>query len=713
MKLEYVWIYNYRNFIKNQEFNLTGDLKIKSQYDEKSNTLKIKVEDNDRKSLYKGNIIDISAIVGRNGSGKTTMAKMLMDYMPSINIILNEDKDIFNIDNKERIERAVWIFSTEENYNKKILIFSRNVNVVKNTTIQSKVIYDFEETFKQLKNVHIVYLSNVFNAAELRNDYYERNIKESEIQVQQMYTPAMILKSSSDKFRKMFGYRTNDNNYLRTIHRYAENMSSSIRLNYLKRQEELFLNCYSKVSQEVRDELSIFNNYDLQVADFKAYEKDMSQYWDYEKCDFKKEFRNLDEIEQVLIEAQRIYSLLKARLEKGNNKSMWLKIYIVLLAEVYMGTRGGENRLSHEIDIYANMSSETGELKELNEIDEYMLNKIKNALNGNKALSNLPWKDQILDCINQIKKYYFGKGKVWSLRNRDFYDEQYPEEEKGIIDWYQEESKKQNSFFRRYVYFNQSPTSSGEVAFANLYAYIYDAVKGFKKDDEVILIIDEADAYMHPKWQQMLIKKLITYLDSFKDYKFQIIITTHSPIILSDILDTNICFIEKGEDGCLQVIENQSRTFGNNIYNLYKDGFFLDGSNYGIMGDFAAEKINEVSTTLSSWSAKIEEIYNMPYESNLNYYNDDVKVDTPIKRMLEEYKEKANTELIACKQIIDSIGEKVIREMLLKQYNSIYKQFNDVENEDTPLNNLKSSFDSLSKKEQNELIKYIIRKRGN
>lgn len=64
-------------------------------------------------------------------------------------------------------------------------------------------------------------------------------------------------------------------------------------------------------------------------------------------------------------------------------------------------------------------------------------------------------------------------------------------------------------------------------------------------------------------------------------------IITHSPFILSDLPETNILFLHKGEDEKEDVPQ---KTLGANIYDLLKSGFFLD---YAI-GDMAQQKLQEI-----------------------------------------------------------------------------------------------------------------------
>ena len=67
--------------------------------------------------------------------------------------------------------------------------------------------------------------------------------------------------------------------------------------------------------------------------------------------------------------------------------------------------------------------------------------------------------------------------------------------------------------------------------------------KGYKLRENILLLIDEIDLYLHPAWQQKIITTLINELNEcFPDNVFQIVFSTHSPIVLSDMPTQNCIF---------------------------------------------------------------------------------------------------------------------------------------------------------------------------
>lgn len=128
----------------------------------------------------------------------------------------------------------------------------------------------------------------------------------------------------------------------------------------------------------------------------------------------------------------------------------------------------------------------------------------------------------------------------------------------------------------------------------------------------IIILLDEPDLQLHPEWQQKFIDMLLQLLWLyFPKVKFQIIITTHSPILLSDIPKNNVIFIDKNFDGssivCNEVDFNE--TFAANIHSLYNNSFFLEGIP---IGSFAKRKVEELYNRINNGILSdntIEEIY--------------------------------------------------------------------------------------------------------
>lgn len=134
----------------------------------------------------------------------------------------------------------------------------------------------------------------------------------------------------------------------------------------------------------------------------------------------------------------------------------------------------------------------------------------------------------------------------------------------------------------------ENAISNGEMQILNLLSrvlYFGCWNKHSSEDEYQIIVLDEPDLGLHPQWQKELIYLLSNLINKFFTHSVQIIITTHSPILLSDIPGNLVNILSKEYNR-----EEKLRTFGANIFDIYKNSLFLRG----FLGKFAEEKIKEV-----------------------------------------------------------------------------------------------------------------------
>lgn len=159
----------------------------------------------------------------------------------------------------------------------------------------------------------------------------------------------------------------------------------------------------------------------------------------------------------------------------------------------------------------------------------------------------------------------------------------------------------ENSFLYRYLIF-EFEKSDGEMAYLKHLAYLYyisHVIAYFKKEkyelnDNIVILLDEVDVHLHPEWQRQLINNTLDSLNYIFPYKnIQILFTTHSPIILSDIPSQNVLYIKKDKNLKRKVFKRLDIcTFGANIFDLYNDSFFFE--NNALIGDFSKKYVNEL-----------------------------------------------------------------------------------------------------------------------
>ena len=171
-----------------------------------------------------------------------------------------------------------------------------------------------------------------------------------------------------------------------------------------------------------------------------------------------------------------------------------------------------------------------------------------------------------------------------------------------FVDYIFECFYQESGFVLTYLNIEIGGMSSGERAFQNIFTWL-NLIPLFSKiyknynvslRGTVLLLIDELDLYLHPDWQTIFMKKLLEEIRSqFSKYKVQIVFATHSPLCISDIPRENIVYLQDVKDGRISIDkrENHQQSFGRDVFTILNDTFYL---NKHTMGAFAEQYINDI-----------------------------------------------------------------------------------------------------------------------
>ena len=175
-------------------------------------------------------------------------------------------------------------------------------------------------------------------------------------------------------------------------------------------------------------------------------------------------------------------------------------------------------------------------------------------------------------------------------------------------------------------------------------------------------MIDEADLTYHPEWQRQFISILTAFLPKVYQapLQMQVVLSTHSPIILSDIPKENIMYLEEG---------HEKETFGQNIHTIFADSFTLKKTS--TIGQFASKKIKAASDFFDPQKP------------------DNTGADLNIEQV---------------KAIIDIIGEELVKRNLISKYNN-HMTGTRVIPQNSPV---VKEYQKLSDDEKKDFIRFII-----
>lgn len=656
MELVYVWIEEYKN-IKNQGFNLSPnhEFELIKKKDGKY-ILENKMIGEDGKSIAKNffgeNISNITAIIGKNGSGKSSLIEAITRFSKSegnvkfgSRILIFKDKDTFyyyqekvDIDSPsyyELEEKSLEIkeFANKENgldiiYYDNIILkkpwLSQAHSKIQN--ISSQRMYLLDEK-RSLGNSPL----NIFASSETRrNIIFLRSFNKDEIgglkdaiNLHIKFPKVCYLKFVNSKKVKEW----ND--------KLIEYVSSII----VKNMEKILIARFKQIGNEFKESYQ------------KLLQEQLSSYQESDFINFEEYIKNsnLKKLEKLTEEKSKInipyIQLTKGIPLEGKNKSIGKKYF------------------------------------------EYVKHFYKFLGIGNK------------ESENKIK--FVGKGRIEVKLNGDKIDDLI-EFLKGVDE---------NPVPERIIdYQFDIEMSSGERAFLGLFSRFYSVIEKIDKKN-VLIVMDEPEMFMHPEWQRKFINIFIKFSESiFPNKKIQIITTSHSPFMASDLPRENIIMLEtytkddketkldEKDDTYQNVgdckIKNKKdlKTFGANIHELYKESFFMDST----MGEFALSKIKEVIedlTTLECFKREEDLLKKLKEKTDLND-QEEVK-----KKLLEDHKEMRETKEIEIrgrqgeiKYIIDQIGERVLSRKLGEKYRELFGEEEKIEDK---MKNLYSNLDSV------------------
>lgn len=194
----------------------------------------------------------------------------------------------------------------------------------------------------------------------------------------------------------------------------------------------------------------------------------------------------------------------------------------------------------------------------------------------------------------------------------------------------------------------------------------------------VNIILEEIELYFHPEMQRTFVRKLLEgihaiRLEHLKSVNF--ILVTHSPYVLSDIPRSNILALE--DDACI-VRSDKLKTFGANVHDILRTSFFLDN---GTMGAYAQWMVKHISACLHihKWAQTRDVDFTEYHKCKKNEafdfmerYTSSKTIGKEIEKYFEYEKFKEDLGARQIKLLIDLIDEPVLHNALIRQFNDTF-----------------------------------------
>jgi len=635
------------NFSCYHNANINFSEKYYFYYDVDNNTLKINEKPNKRYiDNFFGENIDLTAVVGQNGSGKTTLLKLIMQ-------ILNNNSNDYKIQNL----KFIIVFEKENNKNELIAYYSEAIVEKLQANYNNISFHPIKDLYAKT-NLRCIYYSNVydFSLTECENNISSGCLlKESENN-----HLSLITEYKNRELEKQLYFLYENKKVLADFNiRFPETISFSF-----VGQPKFLKYYYSKY----------YNNHEIKVDQLDDIEKEIGVRLNgifFNASDIFKDIfimgQKMDWLNLVAI------SLFESIILNLNGFDEFISLLKKTKSELKSESTGWDILYSSiKEDKFADILKSEWEVIRINENSTRQQDLLIEFMECFKA---------IYEKIEENKYSGNNEYEVWLSFDK-------------ALNLFQKYISLRKSY--NFLHFNMN-LSSGEIALLTVYSRLYfllitkndikyipkgatvcriieDTLNSNYKQvyeerenavENLIIEIDEADMLLHPEWQQNFLKSFVQFVKKiFKNVNVQIILATHSPIMLSDIPRQNIVYLHRNNEG-LTVVDlngNHSETFGANIFQLFNDAFFLEK---GAIGKFAEEKISDLIQKIRNCNEKTEDIN---------------EIEREIKVIGDSFL-RSHIEKIFCDKVYDSDRKSKLRQEI-KNMQAELKALEDNENND-------------------------------
>ena len=644
MELVYLWVEEYKN-IKKQGFDFSP--RFECEYDEEKNELTVD-EKKDYVSIFPDNI-NVTAIVGENGSGKSTILKLL-ENSNELNavtkfIIYEQEKKYYCLYNNVKPEivfsKDILSIPFSDWINKPYYYDPKIVRVAYNEKIG-------KDGFALYRFGNYAPLSEGWDSD--RKDFY--NILESRFFIPRYINIMLDFPDLFKKLKSLYKFDTLrlllNHNSISYVRKWIDTEKRDFKDQCNSEHTKV---CIYEKNQRVMDLIQKECKRPIDEIEINIYNRDR-----------KKIVNIVEEIERL----HRSQTSNRRTDEFNKHQEFDLGILIAFVEYYLKHTKPCESVEAIK-DVLSVLEKKIQEdilkHKSVRRIyNSYILDffqdlKAKNFIFKEKGLLSVD------DIINAIKYFQTFKEPDFDKDGNLYIDIPIKTLSKENLQhikimqkiFFEHEFDAGNEDFLRvfeYNLFNSKNNSSydsisdGEKQLMKFLIDILYFLKGLQKfnvplyqEKLALFLADEPDNAMHPLWKKKLIANVMDIFQyvHISNIKFHFIYSSHSPFLLSDLPKENVIFLQRDENGnCNNVTkETDINPFGANIHTLLSHGFFMKD---GLMGEFAKTKIQEVMDFLNN------------------------------KKTIE----KLSIEEKHIKPIIESIGEPFLKNKLLKMYEERY-----------------------------------------
>lgn len=549
MELLYTLIKKINKQQVNLEFCFTNEFDIHYEVETEQFTIK-KLASRIPKHFFSENVEKINVIVGQNGMGKSTLMNMLG--------LKGDDLRDFTAKHNEWIN--IYRNGTEENF------------IAKCFTVK-----DGEQTYEASYDV---------NTTEIR---FENQPVDSRINRQQ--TLYLMASSCNDTTHK-----NQNNNY--NNKQYIKDATYEDEYNFLKEYVNKIANQHGEFIYDIK-----FKNFSLEDAlsgnhngvayqIISTYFNKSAKFLNYKKL-VQRNFTAKERCILKIINANICYLLNVIYINKDE-----------IDADLNLKNEVMFKKYFSEVNVILDAQIKARPFNYILFFQKKILELTADFVNGYqkipqnycKRTKELLKKIQNLDDKYFMDDHDFDYISINIVKDRQYYDL------REIIKFISDNNENEFLALDNFLELNLPALSTGQRQLITMLASIKSAIDSVTEDKSIksiLLLLDEPGVYLHPEWSRNLIIYLIDLLKIYK-IKFNIIIATHSPFIVSDIPKELVMQIKNNAHDIY--IERSSKTYAANLYDILSDTFFMSAP----IGKFAEEKIDNLLTRINKLEAELK-----------------------------------------------------------------------------------------------------------
>ena len=574
----FMWVKKYKS-LENFQVNFDKSYNIKFEYKE-NRIKKLIIKKNINKipkHFYGRNIDSINIIIGKNGTGKSSILEM-MSLFDRVNGTYKSYVDYpreFLIIYKTNNEKEFVLEGYHENDDDKYFEFLK----MPKDSLTFLVNY---YTFKMTENYEFIGTNNPNNLKDtgiLRIKYDEEKI---------------------NFFEKKYSYEEAEQGNYKISTGVSEGNKATI--------YEYFIN-----KKNIQSELYRDANIVIEIPELDFY---------------------IDKIKNPfeIIKEIKLFNILKEEKIKDvviKNYSNYLFSY-----KIWEIIENKSFQVDEILDIIKSEKIKLKKIKNTEQILEKLLDEIKEYENV-KELSNKI--HEILLLLNdvQVSELNFKRKtnilKKYKIKGIDSRTKKFLEKYDEIVNYPWTNKRLYLPEFEKILNITEEGMSDGERVRVNIFSTIHRFLGEngeLKNKKYVTLLFDEVEMFLHPEWSRTFLHDLLLELKDYRDKQFKIIFASHSPFLLSDICSEGVIYLEKKERKTI-LKEIEIKNFGANIIDLFKNTMFLKST----FGEFATEKIKWVVDEIDN--KNYSDIKNNP---EINYIIEEIGeklISNKLKSMIE------------------------------------------------------------------------------